>query len=158
TFTDADVDGPDGTASVEDVLPAGRQLVIADVIAHVRASATSRGAALAPGDRVGTLRVVFDGLSEPGAAAVTLRTPTAVEGGRAGLAYAGLHDADLLDGAAWVCGLRQNDEDRSNVAVQNAGSASDGAVTLRLTALSSDGRSIVLAEPALAPGKLFQVS
>ena len=46
--------------------------------------------------------------------------------GRAGLAYAGIPVSMALTGPSYVIGLRQNQTDRSNLAIQNVGSDSDG--------------------------------
>ncbi len=54
------------------------------------------------------------------------------------LAGGGLGDSVNLGSAAltttsYICGLRQNTDDRSNVAFQNVGAAGDGSITLRAT-------------------------
>jgi hypothetical protein len=155
TFTDAD--GGAGLAVAEDRLLAGQQVVIPDVIAQLR----ERGAALAAGDHVGTLGIIFSGLSSSAAAAATVRTTTAVREGRAGLAYAGLPPPKLLSAPVYLAGLRQNTRDRSNVAVINAGSSSDGNVTLRLTVLSGDPanpKTLALPDITLPPGGFNQTS
>ncbi|MCI0422963.1 MAG: hypothetical protein L0312_27690, partial [Acidobacteria bacterium] len=123
--------GGSGTASAP--LPAGRQSIVADAIAHLR----SLGMPIpGSGNRGGTLVVRFSGLSSASDAAVTVRTTTIVPEGRAGLAYSGLSAQSLLTGPAYLCGLRQNAADRSNVAVQNAGTGYDGSIVLRLTVFS----------------------
>jgi hypothetical protein len=143
-----------GDATASDAIGAGKQLVIPDAIAALRA----RGLVGAGADALGTLRVVFEGLSEPGAAAVTLRTTTPVTGGRAGLAYRGVPWDELLRGASAVVGLRNDAADRANLAVQNAGFAADGPITLRATAVESGGGETRLFERTLAPGEFFQAS
>ena len=52
---------------------------------------------------------------------VVTRTTTAVPEGRAGLAYPGLTQDEGFQEAVYLCGLRQNTQDRSNVAFQNMG-------------------------------------
>lgn len=64
---------------------------------------------------------------------VTGRTTTVVPEGRAGLAYSAVRGSALFNGASWVCGLRGNASDRSNLAVVNAGSTAEGNVRLRIT-------------------------
>jgi hypothetical protein len=148
--------GSSGTAT--DTLPAGRQKTYADVITTLRGLGIPLGDS---GNRGGTLQVTFNGLSSPAAAAATVRTATPVVDGRAGLAYAGLPSSRLLSSPVWLCGLRQNATDRSNVAVQNAGGPSDGDVTLRLTVVSGDPsnpRTQALPDVTLSPGGFNQIS
>ena len=40
--------------------------------------------------------------------------------------------------AVYLCGLRQNAQDRSNVAIQNMGAPEEGAITLRTTVYSGE--------------------
>lgn len=147
-----------GNGTAREVLAPGRQKVVPDAIAYLR----DRGVPLPLlGNRGGTLRVTFDGLSSPGAAAVSARTTTAAPGGRAGLAYPGLAQGAALTRPAWIFGLRQDASDRSNVAVLNAGGPGDGAVTLRLTVYPSDpdaGPPRALPEVTLPPGGFHQAS
>ncbi|HQQ75992.1 MAG TPA: S8 family serine peptidase [Thermoanaerobaculia bacterium] len=148
--------GASGAAT--ETLGAGRQKTYADTITSLRALGIPLGDA---GNRGGTLQVTFGGLSSPSAAAATVRTATPVADGRAGLAYAGLPSSRLLSTPVWLCGLRQNATDRSNVAVQHAGGPSDGNVTLRLTVVSGDPAnpgSLALPDVTLSPGGFSQIS
>jgi hypothetical protein len=125
----AELGGGSGTVSF--VVAAGRQVVIDDAIADLR----QRGLAIpADGARLGTLLVRFRNASSTGAVAATVRTTTPVPPaspvGRAGLAYAGIPTEFALTGPALLGGLQVNSVDRSNVALQNAGSTD---VTLRLS-------------------------
>ena len=150
-----------GTGTATDSLPAGTQATYGDAIAYLK----SRGLAIADsGDRLGTLRVTFQGVYAQDAG-VTVRTTTPVPAGvtpavgRAGLAYAGVPEAKLLNAAAWIGGLRATGDDRSNVAVQNAGVADDGDVTLRLTYYPGDGSGTTsTVERTLSPGGWAQVA
>ena len=146
--------GGDGT--VYDSLGAGRQKVLPDATAYL----TSLGLPIpAEGARVGTIRVAFHGLSSPDAGAATVRTTTAVPSGRAGLSYPAVLPS-LLTGPAYLCGLKQDESDRSNVALANAGAEADGGVTLRLTVFSGDPaapQSKVLPDVALPPGGWTQL-
>ena len=73
------------------------------------------------GKRIGTLRVDVSGSSDV-SAVVRTTTPTAVPEGSAGLAYLGVPEHEgFHDEAVYLCGLRDNPGDRSNVAVQNMG-------------------------------------
>lgn len=133
----------------------GVQEIVPDAVEFLRSLGIPVGSS---GNRGGTLRIGSAG-STSGAA--TVRTTTTVPGGRAGLAYSGLGGTQLLSAPAYVCGLRQNGSDRSNVAVLHAGSGSDAPITLRLTVISGDpGRRVSHALPdiVLSPGEFRQLS
>lgn len=141
--------GGDGAAT--DWLPAGQQRIVPDAISYLR----TLGVPIPAGDgRGGTLRVL---VSEASAAdvSVNVRTTTKVEGGRAGLAYPAV--ASGLTAPVYLCGLRQNSADRSNVAILNAGEPGAGNVVLRLTLLSGDSSlRTTLPDETLAPGGFKQ--
>ena len=143
-----------GGGSATDTLGPGRQKVVSDAIEYLISLNLPIPAS---GGRGGVLRVDFDGLSRPDAGAVTVRTTTAVPNGRVGLSYAAFRDG--LDGAAYLCGLRQDATDRSNVALLNAGAPGQGDVVLRVTAYSGDPAAPVtrsLPDLTLAPGAFRQ--
>ena len=148
----------DGSGTAVDSLGPGRQQVIPDAIAYL----TSLGVPINGGSAGGTLAVDFSNLSSESAAAVTVRVSTPVEegSGSAGLAFPGLNPDGLLTGPVFITGLRQDRQDRSNVAVQNAGDAGDGSITLRVTVFSGDPasevRSLVLPDVSLPPGGFHQ--
>ena len=146
-----------GSGIAVDSLEPGRQRVIPDAIAYL----TSLGVPIGSGSAGGTLVVDFSNLSSPSDAAVTVRVSTPVEegSGRAGLAYPGLNPDGLLTGPAFITGLRQNRQDRSNLAVQNAGVSSEERITLRATVYSGDPEapgSLVLPDLSLPPGGFHQ--
>ena len=107
------------------------------------------------GSQVGTLRVDVTGSSE---VAAVVRTTTAVPEGRAGLAYPGIPGPEgFQDEAVYLCGLRQNRKDRSNVALQNMGT--EGEITLRTTVFSgeaADRGARRLDDRTLKPGGFYQ--
>jgi hypothetical protein len=144
-----------GTVTNPQTLAAGQQRVIPDAIVYLRALGLP-----IPGTSVGTLRATFSNLSSIAAAAITVRTTTPVPvgapTGRAGLAYAALHPVSLLQKTSYLAGLRQNAQDRTNVAVQNAGAASDGSVTLHLTWIPSGGPPGTALDAVLQPGGFSQ--
>ena len=112
------------------------------------------------GNRIGTLRVSLRGFSSS-QVGVTVRTTTTVPEGRAGLAYPGVSAEAGFDEAVYLCGLRQNQQDRSNVAFQNMGTAADGPITLRTRVFSGDpedSRPRVLEDVELEPGGFYQYS
>ena len=90
-----------------------------------------------------------------------VRTTTLVPEGRAGLAYLGVAEEEGYDEAVYLCGLRQNDRDRSNVAFQNMGAPEEGAITVRTTVYSgeaADATARVLEDVTLEPGGFHQYS
>ena len=146
-----------GSGTAVDALGPGRQRVVPDAIAYL----TGLGVPIGSGSAGGTLAVEFSNLSSPSAAAVTVRTatPTPEGEGRAGLAYLGVTPEDLFTEAVVIAGLRQNRMDRSNLAVQNAGEAGEGAITVRVTVVSGDPKvpgSLVLPDRTMAPGGFHQ--
>ncbi|MCY3776624.1 MAG: hypothetical protein OXH11_11660, partial [Candidatus Aminicenantes bacterium] len=144
-----------GTGSASEVLPAGHQRVVPDALAHLR----SLGIPIpASGKRIGTLRVEAPVASQVG---VLVRTTTDVPDGRAGLAYPGVGMEEGSHPAVYLCGLRQNEQDRSNVAFQNMGAPEDGPITVRTTVFSGDPDGPaprVLEEKELRPGGFYQFS
>ena len=146
-----------GSGTAVDSLGAGRQQVIPDVMAYL----TSLGVPIGSGSAGGTLAVDFSNVSSPSAAAVTVRVSTPVEegSGRAGLAFPGLSPDGLLAGPVFVTGLRQNRQDRSNLAVQNAGVSGEESITLRVTVFSGDPAepgTLLLPVLTLPPGGFHQ--
>ncbi len=144
-----------GSGTVVDSLEPSRQRVIPDAIAYL----TSLGVPIRSGSAGGALMVDFSNLSSPSDAAVTVRVSTPVEEGRAGLAYMGLTPDGLITGPAFITGLRQNRQDRSNVAVQNAGISGEERITLRVTVISGDPEapgSLVLPDLSLPPRGFHQ--
>jgi len=143
-----------GMASVN--LPPGNQLVIPDVIAYLR----GQNLAIPVGsNQGGTLLVTFSGLSSAEAAFVGARTTTPSGSGRAGLAYPGVDLQAASTGVSYLYGLRSTPDDRTNLALVNAGSS--GPMTLRVTLFSGaagDGRSYVLTpDTTLGPGQWVQI-
>ena len=144
-----------GSGRATETLAPGRQKIVPDAIDYLR---TLGMPIPGTGNRIGTLRVGVSGASDVG---VTVRTTTRVADGRAGLAYPGVAVADGFSEAVYLCGLRQNREDRSNVAFQNMGTAQEGNITLKTTVYSGDPAapgSHVMPDVILAPGGFHQFS
>ena len=152
TYTAKDEPGRrSGTAS--DVLPAGRQKIETDALTYLRGLGVPIPET---GNQLGTLRVEVPLGSEVEA---VVRTTTVVSEGRAGLAYPGVAEEEGFEEAVYLCGLRQNAQDRSNVAFQNMGASEEGAITLRTTVYSgeaADASPRVLREVELRPGEFHQ--
>ena len=144
-----------GSGTVRDYLEPGQQLIIPNAIEFLR----QRGAAIpGEGKRIGSLRVAFQ-RTDSSRVGVTVRTTTRVPEGRAGLAYPGVPAGAGFDDAVYLCGLRQNEQDRSNVAFQHMGTPQDGPVTLRTTVFSGDpetSQGHVLEDRMLVPGGFYQ--
>ena len=145
--------GGSGTAS--DILPAGRQRIATDALAYL----AGRGIPIpGKGNRIGTLRVDVPPGSEVEA---VVRTTAVVPDGRAGLAYPGVAEEEGFSEPVYLCGLRQNSRDRSNVAFQNMGAPGEGGITLRTTVYSGeagDTKPRVLDDVTLGPGGFHQYS
>ena len=146
-----------GSGVANDFLGPGEQRIIPNAIEFLR---TRFVPIPGTGNRIGTLRVTLAEFSSS-QVGVTVRTTTAVPEGRAGLAYPGVSAEGGFDEAVYLCGLRQNDQDRSNVAFQNMGTEEEGAITLRTTVYSGepeDARAHVLEDRTLQPGGFYQYS
>ncbi len=149
----ADAGGGSGTAT--DRLDAGRQKIETDALDYLRGLGVPIPAT---GNRIGTLRVEVAVKSEVEA---VVRTTTLVPEGRAGLAYLGVAEEEGFDEPVYLCGLRQNSQDRSNVAFQNMGTSEEGAITLKTTVYSgeaSDTSPRELDDVTLEPGGFHQYS
>ena len=155
TYT-ADAGGPSDPATATDMLGPHQQMIASNAIEYLRGLGVPIPEA---GNRVGTLRLDVSGSSDV-RAVVRTTTPTAVPEGRAGLAYPGIPaNEGFHDEAVYLCGLRDNPRDRSNVAVQNMGS--EGSITLRITAFSgnpADPGGQVVWEGSLGPGEFHQAN
>ena len=155
-----------GSGTVRDYLEPGQQLIIPNAVEFLR----QRGAPIpGEGKRIGSLRVAFQ-RTDSSLVGATVRTTTRVPEGRAGLAYPGLPAGEGFQGRlagegfqepVYLCGLRQNEQDRSNVAFQHMGTPRDGAITLRTTVFSGDpevAEGHRLEDRRLAPGGFYQFS
>lgn len=139
-------------------LGAGKQILIADAISYLRSAGIPIPLV---GNVGGTLQIKFSGLSTPSDGAATVRIGTAVQGGKAGLAYNGISLSAALNEAAYLFGLRQNAADRSNLALQNAGTEGSGDISLRITLYSgarNNPTAHVLPIETLSPGGFRQIS
>ena len=149
----AHIGGGSGRAS--EVLAPGVQKIETDALGHLR----GLGIPIPEeGNRIGTLWVEVRLGSEVEA---VVRTTTVVPEGRAGLAYLGVAEEEGFSEVVYLCGLRQNAQDRSNVAFQNMGAEEEGAITLKTTVYSGeagDTSARDLGEITLEPGGFHQYS
>ena len=144
-----------GSGTATDRLAPGSQRIVSDALEYLRGLGVPIPET---GNRIGTLGVEVSGSSE---VSVVTRTTTDVAEGRAGLAYPGISENEGLQEAVYLCGLRQNAQDRSNVALQNMGDPGDGPITLRTTLFSGkadDVDSPIREEVTLNPGGFHQYS
>jgi hypothetical protein len=125
-YTAAIILGSSGSGATRIRLGPGEQRILDDAIGFLR----SAGLAIpVQGAQGGTLRLIFDGV-QPGEAFAGARTTSASGRGRAGLFYAAIA-ANRSAEDQFVFGLRENSEDRSNLAVVNTSLTKD--VTLAIT-------------------------
>ena len=144
-----------GSGKTSDVLAPGMQKIETDALGYLRGLGIPIPET---GNRTGTLRVEARLGSEVEA---VVRTTTLVPEGRAGLAYLGVAEEEGFEEAVYLCGLRQNSRDRSNVAFQNMGAEEEGAITVRTTVYSgesTDTNARVLEDVTLEPGGFHQYS
>jgi Zn-dependent metalloprotease len=147
-----------GAGTVTASLAAGVQWTIPDTIAYLRQEGLSIPES---GTRVGILSIqpVHNNLQHLTQLRVMARTTTRTLNGQAGVAYSGIRVTEGLNGAAFLCGLRENNTDRSNLAVENLGTTADGDIRLHLTVFNGDnGASQPLPEVTLVPGEFAQIS
>ena len=144
-----------GSGTAQDTLPAGQQRIVPDAIRYLR----ELGIPIPDsGNQGGTLVVRFSGLNSESEGSVTVRTTTPVADGRIGLAYSAVSTG--FHHTTYLCGLRHNDEDRSNLAIQHMGVPSSGEIILRLTVFSGDPLNpgaFVLPDQTLQPGGFHQI-
>ncbi len=146
-----------GSGVASDFLRPGEQRIIPNAIEYLR---NRRVPIPDTGNRIGTLRVTIRGFSAS-QVGVTVRTTTTVPEGRAGLAYPAVSAEAAFDEPVYLCGLRENSQDRSNVAFQHMGTPRDGSITLRTTVFSGDpeiSEGHQLEDRMLAPGGFYQFS
>ena len=142
-----------GNGRASDTLRGGEQRIERDAFDYLRRLGVPvRGS----GNRIGTLAVEAVSTDRVG---VLVRTTTAVPEGRAGLAYPGIAAQAGFHETVYLCGLRQNSQDRSNVALQHMGTAKDGPITLRTAVFSGDLPALAakaLEDVTLEPGGFHQ--
>ena len=145
-------------------LGAGRQFYVPDVIAFLNAN----GYALPPDGtaKLGTLFATFVGATDAGAVYAGSRTstpnPNTTVGGSFGTFSAAVANGSANAGDAWIYGLRENGQFRSNLALVHApGTAtgvSSGPVTLETQIFDGDSGAPVGAPlvQTLQPGQFLQ--
>ena len=152
TYT-AHIGGGSGAAS--GTLAPGQQKIVTDTFRYLR----NLGLPIPEsGNRIGTLAVESLASTELG---IMVRTTTAVREGRAGLAYPGVPGDGGFHEPVFLCGLRQNEQDRSNLAFQHVGTAEDGPIGLATRVYSgdpADREPRIVEDVMLEPGEFHQFS
>jgi hypothetical protein len=145
-----------GTGTAKDQLEPKKQIIIPDAIAYLR---QLKIPIPQDGNVGGTLRIKFVDIPDPDEAFVLVRTTTLSIQGRAGLAYGGVPIG--YKDPIYLCGLRHNVQDRTNVALQNMGTSLEGMIRLRLTLYDGTPNSTIPpqeTEVSLGPGEFKQLS
>ena len=142
-----------GSGRASDTLAPTQQKIARDALSYLRRLGVPvRGS----GNRIGTLAVEARG---SGGVGTMVRTTTRVPEGRAGLAYPGIAGAAGFHEEVYLCGLRQNSRDRSNLALQHMGTAEDGPISLIAAVVSGDPSrpgALTVGKVTLEPGGFHQ--
>lgn len=153
TYSAAAQLGASGSGSASENLPAGTQLSIPDVLERLR----TLGVPIPrEGNQGGILQIASVGGTSGGAVKVTARTTAPSGPGVSGLAYGAPLNSQMFKTGALVFGLRENEAERSNLALYNP---SGVVVTVDVTIISGDtGVRKPLPEPViLQPGEWRQL-
>ena len=121
TFVADAITTADKTAHFSINIPAGRQQIIPDIFAYMRSNAVA-GIGPAGTTIAGTLFATATGGDISGVV-LGARTSTSggSAGGRFGLFYTAVPYGEASTTSAWVFGLQQNSENRTNLAIVNTG-------------------------------------
>ncbi|HSB63255.1 MAG TPA: hypothetical protein VLJ18_03770, partial [Thermoanaerobaculia bacterium] len=137
TLTPADGLGGGSSSTVSQDLGPGTQLVIPDALAFFTQQGAARTALNAAASGGGSVRASFTNLPAKAIVYGGART-TALSGlGRAGLSYAAPAAEELFDRPVAIYGLRETATERTNLALENAGTS--GPIDLRVTLVSGAG-------------------
>ncbi len=147
----------DGSGSASLAIPIGRQRILTDVISDLR----SLRVPIPDGDgRGGSLRVRFSNASSPADVSVQSRVRSPFGAGEVGVGLAPLPVTTGLTGPSIVPVLRENGDDRTNLALTSLADPEDGDVTLRVSLVSTDPAhpgTVVLPDVTLSPGMFLQL-
>lgn len=139
-------------------LPAGRQVVLSDVLAYLRDAGLSIPRAASAFPQGGTLRAVFSNVSSADAVFAGVRTTAPALSGHGGLAYPGLSPEETTAGAGYVFGLRETDVERSNLALVNTSPGETCSVRVRVSDGAGATPPVDLGEFDLAPAQWLQLN
>lgn len=119
-----------GSGSTRETIERGRQRVIPDAFTYLREHGVPLPADV---DRIGTLRLVATGLDGPADLALLARVVAPHPGGSVGVSVPGLAPSELLVSPPGPLPLLETADERTNLALVNAGSGDGGDVVLRVT-------------------------
>ncbi len=117
-----------------------------------------------PAANVGVLRATASTAGhEPPRGAVLVRITTQTGEGDSrktfGVSFPAVPDSDAFDAASTIAWLKEDGQDRTNIALLHAGEDGDGPITLRVTVTSTDREhpgSAMLPDVELGPAGFFQ--
>ena len=132
----------DNTAGFALTLKAGQQVIIADVVNELRRQGIA-GLGTTRGFFEGPLFAVAEGGDMSGIV-IGARTGSQGGGGQYSVFYAAVPAGEGFGEAAWVYGLKQDEENRSNLALVNTGEVGDSESVFHLEIY--DGETGLLAE------------
>ena len=143
-------------ASVTEVLPPGRQLLLDDALAWFR----SKGFSIPPTGNVGTVSVeATSALPWHGVSALA-RTTSPSGPGRSGVSYPAWPAESLPSGPGRTLslfGLRQTTSDRTNLALVNTSPSASVRLRVSLVPASGSGSRVVFPAVSLSPGGWTQL-
>jgi len=104
----------------------------------------------------GALFVSADPTRDSEGVCVAARTSTASDGGRYGVFYGAVAEGDEATSGAWLYGLRQDSQNRTNLALVNVGSRDASDDTFRIEIFDgSSGRKAATIEGVTVPARGF---
>ncbi|MCM3875358.1 MAG: hypothetical protein NEA02_02950, partial [Thermoanaerobaculia bacterium] len=156
-LTPADALGGGAASTVGLDLGPGRQIVIPDALAFFGQQGVVRTTLEAAASGGGSVRASFTNLPARAVVYAGARTTARSGAGRAGLSYAAPAAEALFNGRVAIYGLRETAAERTNIALENAGTS--GPIGLSVTLVSgAGGARFVLPDTVfLQPGQWFQI-
>lgn len=157
TLTPADALGGGAGSTVSQDLGPGQQVVIPDALAFFSEHGAARTALDVAASGGGSVRVSFTNLPVKAVVYAGARTTARSGAGRAGLSYPAPAAEEFFNGRVAIYGLREMAAERTNLALENAGTS--GPIGLRVTLMSGagDARFVLPDTVFLQPGQWVQV-
>lgn len=149
----------DKTASFTLELRPGEQRVIPALVQYLRDQHVAGIGAAGAATYAGSLFATVDGGDAAGIVLGVRTSSPAPGGGRFGLFYAGVPHGSAATSSAWVYGLQQNEENRSNLALVNTGEVDSGGSSYRIELFDGEtGRLVKTLETSLPARRFVQFS
>lgn len=145
----------DRSATLELVLQPFEQRVVPDFVQALRSAGT---AGVPPrGPNLAGALFVTPSTDDLTGVTIGARTSSAGGGGRFGLFYTAVPFGRAAQGPVWLYGLRQDGENRTNLALVNTGEADGGSDTFRVDVYDgSNGRLAVSLEEVVVAARSFR--